>query len=161
MMGTGKTHMGKMLAETLDLQFHDSDHVIEERGGLSINEIFELYGEKRFRQAEEKTILELLGQGVSVIATGGGAPANPAILGAIKKQSISIYLESDVDAIYDRIKQAKNRPLLNNENPKAILENLLKDRADIYAQADITIQTHAKDADATLNKILHALHNKA
>lgn len=156
-MGTGKTHLGKMLAEALKLGFYDSDHVIEERGGLTINEIFELYGEERFRQSEENALLELLGQGVCIIATGGGAPMNPVIFEAIKNQSISIWLQSDVNAIYERIKQSKTRPLLNNDDPKAVLKELLDKRKDTYAKADITIQTRENNADAALSEMIEAI----
>lgn len=157
MMGSGKTHLGKMLADALNLEFCDSDHVIEERGGLSINEIFELYGEERFRQSEEKTVLELLEQGACVIATGGGAPVNPAILKAIKSQAISIWLKSDVEAIYERIKTAKNRPLLNNDDPKAVLNELLEKREPIYKQADINIETKGNNANAALSEMIEAI----
>ena len=157
MMGTGKTHLGKMLAEALGLEFFDSDHVIEERGGLSINEIFELYGEERFRQSEEKAILELLGQGACVIATGGGAPVNPTILKSIKSQAISIWLKSDIEAIYERVKQNKTRPLLNKDNPKQILSDLLAAREDIYAQADITIETQGNNANTALSEMIEAI----
>ena len=157
MMGTGKTHLGKMLSEVLNLEFFDSDQVIEERGGLSINEIFELYGEERFRQSEEKTILELLEQGACVIATGGGAPVNSAIFKAIKSKGISIWLESDIEAIFERVKQNKNRPLLNKENPKQILRDLLNQREDIYRQADITIKTEGNNANTALSEMIEAI----
>jgi len=157
MMGTGKTHLGKMLAEKLGLKFYDSDHVIEDRGGLSINEIFDLYGEQRFRQSEEKTILELLNNAACVIATGGGAPMNAKIMSAIKSQSLSIWLNSDADSIYERIKQAKNRPLLKNEDPKATLKKLISERQDIYAKADVVIQTNGNNAEYALNKIIKAI----
>jgi len=157
MMGTGKTHLGKMLADALRLEFFDSDHVIEERGGLSINEIFELYGEERFRQSEEKTILDLLEEGVCVIATGGGAPVNPTTLNAIKDTGISIWLKSDVEAIYERIKQNKSRPLLNKENPKQILTDLLVQRESVYTQADITIKTEGNNANSALSEMIEAI----
>ena len=157
MMGTGKTHLGKLLAESLNFDFFDSDHVVEERGGLSINEIFELYGEERFRQSEEKTILELLEQGPCVIATGGGAPMNINILNAIKEKGISVWLNSDVDAIFDRIKQAKNRPLLKTADPKATLSELLDLRKGTYAKADITINISANNSEAPLKEMIEAV----
>lgn len=159
MMGTGKTHLGKMLAEALKFGFYDSDQVIEDSGGLTIAEIFDLYGEERFRQSEEKTLLELLGQGTCVIATGGGAPMNLVILDAIKKQSVSIWLKSDVNAIYERIKQSKTRPLLNSDDPKAVLTELLAKRKDTYAKADITIQTHGNNAEAALSEMIEAIED--
>lgn len=157
MMGTGKTHIGKMLAEALELDFFDSDKIIEDRGGLSINEIFEMYGEERFRQSEEKTILELLDYGACVIATGGGAPVNPAILSAIKTNTISVWLKSDVDIIYERIKQSKTRPLLNEDNPKTILSELLAEREKFYEQADIIIKVHNNNPSIVLSEMIEAI----
>lgn len=148
-----------MLAEILKFGFYDSDQAIEDSGGLSVSEIFELYGEERFRQSEEKIMLELLEQGTCVIATGGGAPMNPVILDAIKKQSVSIWLKSDVDAIYERIKQSKTRPLLNNDDPKAVLKELLDKREGTYAKADITIQTYGNNAEAALSEMIEAIED--
>jgi len=159
MMGAGKTHIGKLLANTLNVEFYDSDHVIEERGGLTINEIFELYGEERFRQSEEKTILELLDYKPCVIATGGGAPMNVNILSAAKEKGISIWLNSTVEEIYERIKMGKHRPLLKVEDPKAELSKLLEKRKDKYAQADINVKTDGKDAKNVLSEIIEALGN--
>ncbi|MFK7838923.1 MAG: shikimate kinase [Bdellovibrionales bacterium] len=157
MMGTGKTHLGKLLANELNMEFFDSDQVVEKRGGLTINEIFELYGEERFRQAEEKTVLELLNAKPSIIATGGGAPMNAQILGAIKKQSISIWLNSNIETIYERIKQTKNRPLLKTDNPKETLSALLDQRKDTYAKANIKIDINANNADKALQEIIEAI----
>ncbi len=159
MMGTGKTHIGKMLADAMAVAFYDSDKVIEERGGLTINEIFELYGEARFRESEEKTILELLEKDLCVIATGGGAPVNRNVLEAIKRGSVSIWLKSDVDLIYERIKQSKNRPLLQAKDPKAVLEDLLTKREEYYAQADICIEIKENNAGKILSEIIEALAN--
>ncbi|MGH1399054.1 MAG: shikimate kinase [Alphaproteobacteria bacterium] len=159
MMGTGKSHIGKLLAERLSLPFYDSDKVIEERGGLTIPEIFELYGEARFRESETKTIIELLGQGACVIATGGGALTNDAVLEAVKAQSHSIWLHADLETLMERLSQSKNRPLLQNDNPKAILEDLLEKRESLYAQMDIAINTGAGNADAVLNEIVDKLGN--
>ena len=157
MMGTGKTHLGKMLEEALALDFSDSDKIIEDRGGLSINGIFEMYGEERFRQSEEKTILELLDHGACVIATGGGAPVNPTILSAIKGNAISVWLKSDVDIIYERIKQSKTRPLLNKDNPKAILSELLTSRKKFQEQADIIVKVHDNNPNTVLSEIIEAI----
>ena len=157
MMGSGKTHLGKMLAQSLNIPFYDSDQLVEARGGLSVNEIFELYGEERFRQSEEKTILELLNNEACIIATGGGAPVNSVILNAIKKQAISIWLKSDLKTIYKRIEQSKTRPLLKQDNPKQVLKELLDKREAVYTQADITIAINHNKADKSLAEMLEAI----
>lgn len=157
MMGTGKSHIGKLLADHLELPFYDSDKVIEERGGLSISEIFELYGEERFRESETKTILELLEQGACVIATGGGALTNAPVLEAVKAQSHSIWLQTDLETLLKRLSQSKTRPLLQNDNPKAVLQELLAKRESLYAQMDISVNTASGNADSVIKDIIDKL----
>ncbi len=158
MMGSGKTHLGKMLSEALGVQFYDSDHVIEARAGIDIPTIFELYGEQRFRQSEEKILLELLSSKPCVIATGGGAPVNPVILSAIKEKSISVWLDCSVDDIYERIKKSSHRPLLKTPNPKEKLQELLSARKDVYAKADKHLRIYGQNADKALIEMIDALH---
>lgn len=160
MMGTGKSHVGKLLAERLSLPFFDSDKVIEERGGLSISEIFDMYGEARFRESETKTILELLGQGACVIATGGGALTNVPVLEAVKEKSHSFWLQTDLDTLMERLSASKNRPLLQADNPRAVLGELLAKRESAYAQMDHMIQTGqggAGNADSVIKEIIDKL----
>lgn len=159
MMGTGKSHAGKLLSQALNLPFIDSDQVIEERAGITINEIFELYGEEKFRDTERKTILELLGQGESVIATGGGALTTPEVLNGIKEQAISIWLQTDIPTLLERLAHAKNRPLLNQDDPEKILANLLNKREYLYEQANCHVQTHPSDIHQTVTNILSSLNS--
>ena len=158
MMGTGKSHAGKLLAHTLHVPFFDSDHIIEERAGITINDIFELYGEEKFRETEAKTIVELLGQGACVIATGGGALTTPATLDEVKQKSISVWLQTDIPTLFKRIEHAKNRPLLKQDNPEAVLKQLLDKRASLYEQADCHVETHPNDINQTVHLIIDALY---
>ena len=157
MMGTGKSHAGKLLSQALNLPFVDSDHVIEERAGITINEIFELYGEEKFRDTERKTILDLLGQGPSVIATGGGALTTPDVLQTIKDQAISVWLQTEIPTLVERLAQAKNRPLLKQDDPEKILNELLQKRAHLYEQTNCHVKTHSSDINQTVANILSAL----
>lgn len=157
LMGTGKSAAGKLLSEKLDIPFYDSDQEIESRAGLSINEIFELYGEEKFRDTESKVIRELLEKDICVIATGGGALTTPAVLEAVKQKSLSIWLQTPVPVLVKRLEQTKNRPLLKNDNPQAVLEDLLEKRKALYAQMDCHIETNAADLKKTLSNILEAL----
>lgn len=157
MMGTGKSHLGKVLAESLDIPFHDSDHVVEARGGITINEIFELYGEAKFRESETRVITDLLKEGACVIATGGGALTTPAVLDAIKAQGISVWLKTDIAVLMTRLEKSQNRPLLKEDNPEAVLQGLLEKRKSLYAQSDVTIQTHDNDINQTTQAVLNGV----
>lgn len=159
MMGTGKTHVGRMLAEKLDLPFQDSDLLIEKKAGAGIPEIFERDGEAKFRSVEASTILELLEQGPQVISTGGGAPANPETLKAIKTGAVSIWIHSSIPDILSRIKSNTNRPLLNQGDPETILKDLLQKRLEFYKQADLHIENPEGETKKTMEEIMVSLQN--
>ncbi len=158
MMGTGKSTLGRALAGNLNLDFVDSDKVIEEKADLTIAEIFDQYGEEKFRSAESRTILELLGQGTKVIATGGGAVMNPSTLDAIKKSAVSIWLQGDVDVLFDRVSKNKDRPLLQTDDPKKTLSDLLKQRQPYYEQADLSFTMDKNSIDAAAQDLIQRLY---
>lgn len=157
MMGAGKSHLGKPLAERLGRSFADTDSMVESGAGLSIPEVFALYGETRFRKAEKKAVAEAVEQGAGVIATGGGALIAPETLDLLKEKSWMIWLDVDPDILWERIREAGNRPLLKTENPKDRLLALMKDRKPLYAQAHIHLRIGEEDRDACLERILKAL----
>lgn len=157
MMGTGKSHIGSTLAKSLGLPFYDSDRVIEEKAGCPVSEIFEIFGEEKFRASEHKTILELLNNAPCIIATGGGAPANPDTLSAIKQQSISVWLNADINSVIARLSGNTTRPLLQGDNPEQTLKDLLQKREPFYAQADIEINSADDSVHKTLAKLIKAL----
>lgn len=157
MMGTGKSHIGKLLADALDLPFYDSDQVIEKRGGISINEIFELYGEEKFRESECKTILDLLDNRACIIATGGGALTTPDVLKGVKDKSHSIWLKTDIPTLIRRVEKNKNRPLLKEKDPEQILRTLYTARAPLYEQMHFHLDTSSSDANAVLESIIDYL----
>lgn len=162
MMGAGKSHTGAELARTLGLGFVDSDKMIEEKAGRPIADIFEEFGEEKFRESEHKTILELLQEAPKLIATGGGAVTNPVTLEALKAQSLMVWLNADVETLWQRVQKSQNRPLLKTENPREKLESLLEQRKPLYAQAHvmIEIQTANQNDDVEgLIKILYAYLN--
>lgn len=151
MMGTGKTHMGKLLAKKLAWPFFDSDHLVEEKAGCSVAEIFELWGEEKFRESEARTIQGLTSMKRCVIATGGGAIMNEETAEAIFKHSYAVWVQADIDTILKRVSKNKNRPLLACENPKDVLQKLMEKRQDIYAKAHFTIDSSSvNDEDAAL-----------
>jgi len=154
MMGAGKSHVGRALGKVLERDFYDSDHVIEGKAQLSIPEIFERFGEDKFRDVENKTIVELLEQGPCVIATGGGAVMNPQTLQALKDKAVLIWLDADVDSLLDRVQRNSNRPLLQNDDPRATLSQLLEARRNLYAQAHVRFDTSAEKAQKSDDLIL-------
>lgn len=157
MMGAGKSHLGWSLAELLGLDYFDSDKVIEEKAGQSIPEIFENYGEGKFRDSEHKTIIELIAKGPCVIATGGGALMDEKTLKALKAQSVMIWLNASIDTLWARVQKSHNRPLLNTQSPKETLEALLESRKVLYSQAHIEVKADGAREEKPLSAIIKAL----
>lgn len=140
-MGAGKTTIGKLLANQLGYQFYDSDHEIERITGATINWIFEKEGEVGFRHRESNTIDELTKLSHTVLATGGGAVMTPINQSHIKR-GVVVYLRAEVDVQYERTRHDRNRPLLQNSNPKQRLSELFAVRDPVYLSlADIVIPT--------------------
>lgn len=157
MMGSGKSHAGSVLSSLLGLPHYDSDKLIEQKEGRTIAEIFAQSGEAVFRALERATILDLLGQGPCVLSTGGGCVTVTQTLAAIQDKGVSVWLKADVDTLYERLKKSKNRPLLDCEDPKERLNNLLAQREGLYAHADITVESSPGGIENLVFIILKAL----
>lgn len=157
MMGTGKSTLGRQLAQALGRAFYDSDSLVEEKAGHSIAEIFEVFGEAKFRQAERNTIMELLDHEEVVVATGGGAVINSESLEVMRAKSVMIWLKASVDDLFARVQKSQDRPLLKTEDPKGTLAALLEQREHLYAQAHIHIDVNADDPMKTLDSMIKAL----
>lgn len=157
MMGTGKSQLGRKLAEVLGLVFYDSDACVEERAACSVAEIFERDGEAKFREAEKNTILELLVKGPCVIATGGGAVTNAQTAQAIQAHSYNVWVKSSLEDIWTRVQKNRNRPLLQVENPKQRLTDLLTARLETYQQAPIHIENPENGLPLALENLINGL----
>jgi shikimate kinase len=141
-MGAGKSTIGRQLAKQLSLPFHDSDHEIESRTGVDIPLIFELEGEAGFRKREATVIDELTRLPNIVLATGGGAVLDPASREHLKTRGQVIYLHTSVDHQLKRTRKDRNRPLLQTDNPRKKLEELMSVRDPLYREiAGIVIDT--------------------
>ena len=142
-MATGKTTIGKRLSSKLNLPFFDSDREIESALGCSINEYFRKYGESKFRLIEEKIIIEKIKNikdNGFIMSLGGGSYLNYNIRKLINSVGISIWLNSNIDIVYNRLKKSKNeRPLMATFNTREKLEALLKKRRIYYQTADIKV----------------------
>ena len=111
-MGT-KSTIGKLVSDKLNLDFIDTDHVLEERFNMSITNIFKKYGEDYFRQLEHKLIQEIIRDKNALISTGGGTPIYYGSMAIMKKNGLVITLEASPHILWQRLKSSENRPLLS------------------------------------------------
>lgn len=146
LMGSGKSTVGKVLAESLNKAFYDSDILIEETAQKSIAEIFTHDGEPHFRDLEQNTIETITQKNNIVLATGGGAILREKTRELLKSRGLVFYLKAEVDTLLNRGRSAlAHRPLLHTANPREKLETLLKEREAFYlATANHVISTENK-----------------
>jgi len=159
MMGVGKSSVGRRLAARLGVPFVDADAEIEKaHAGMTISEIFARHGEDYFRKGEARVIARLLESGPQVLASGGGAVMNADTRAAIKAKGVSIWLKAEIDVLLRRVAKRKNeRPMLHTDDPSETLRQLLIAREPVYAQADLTVQSHEGPHDAIVAEIMQAL----
>jgi shikimate kinase len=151
-MGSGKTSVGKEISRLKNFIFFDTDEEIEKRENLKISDIFEKFGEKYFRDIENKLIRELLNHDNLVISLGGGIFCNQENIKILKKLGKTIFLKTSVENILNRlsVKEIEKRPLLKNIDN---LNKLLKDRDYYYNQSDLTIITDNKSIKEIVDEI--------
>lgn len=157
MSGVGKTTIGKALSIALDRKFIDTDSLIEEESGISINDIFTIYGEDYFRKLECRVISELYEEENLIISTGGGIVLNNTNITMLKEKGILILLESSVESIVNNIKDDVNvRPLLNNKgNIYKKVEEMYNSRKRLYiSSADFVVFVDGKSIDEIIYEIL-------
>lgn len=159
-MGAGKSTIGRQLAQMLNMDFVDSDSVIEERAGADIDWIFDVEGEEGFRKREERILSELTqGQGI-VLSTGGGSIISKDNRNVLSARGIVVYLETTVDKQFERTQRDKKRPLLQVEDPRQALEALAKERNPLYEEiADITLRTDEQSAKVVASQIIDLMDN--
>lgn len=154
LMGAGKTTIGRLLAKHLDKSFYDTDHEIEKRTGVNIPLIFEVEGEAGFRKRETQVIEELSQMQNIILATGGGAVLKAENRSNLKKNGTVIYLRANVHELWLRTKNDKNRPLLQNDDPREKLEQLFKERDPLYREvASIVLDTGGQPVNTIVHQI--------
>lgn len=160
-MGTGKTTIGKALAQRLNRTFVDTDLCIEEKSKLNIAEIFALYGEKGFRQMEERIIIQVSKQQEAVISTGGGIVLNEDNISRLREKGKLYLLNGNIETIISNLKTStSNRPLLNNEDLTMKVEELLSFRRGLYhSSADIIVDINKKSITSIVDEILELHRN--
>ena len=152
LMGAVKSVIGKLLAKELRMKYYDSDKLIEKKLNKSINQIFLDHGESYFRNIEEDIVLSLLNKKNCVISLGGGSILSDLTRKAIFINSFSIYLNVDIEILYERLKKSKKRPLINNKNIKEKLIHLTQERNKYYREANLTVN-NLKNTEEALKKI--------
>lgn len=157
MMGVGKSTVGRRLAHRLGLPFVDADDAIIEAADMTIQEMFDRYGEAAFRDGERRVIARLIEGERKVIATGGGAFMQPETRDLILNRATAVWLDADIDVLVERVSRKEGRPLLKNRDPRTVLTELAAVRNPLYALAPIHILSSATPHEATVDKILEAL----
>ena len=160
MMGVGKSTIGKRLSQLLDIEFVDADKEIEAAAGMDVTEIFEQFGEQAFRSGEQKVIRRLMDEGQKILATGGGAFEDETTRDLIQDHTISVWLDASLDVLMKRVQRRNDRPLLQTDDPEAVMKRLLEERNPTYAHADIRVESRAVNRDVIAGEIIDELANR-
>ena len=154
-MGTGKSSVGQAIAGQLHFSFLDTDHLIEQRAGKSVVDIFAGDGETAFRDWERRIVVELAERSKTVIATGGGLSADEANLASLKTHALVVCLWASPEKIWERVKGQPHRPLLNTPDPLARIRSLLQAREACYRQADVLVNTDMRSVRNVAQQVAH------
>jgi shikimate kinase len=161
-MGAGKSTIGRILARELGYRFMDSDRIIEERCGANIPWIFDVEGESGFRQRETTMLCELADQAQTVLATGGGAIMREENHPHLKHDAVVVYLKTSIEQQVERTRKDRNRPLLQNDNPEAVLRRLFALRDPLYTElADIVMFTDRKSPRLVVRQLVNQMNPKS
>lgn len=158
LMGTGKSTIGRKLAELLELDFVDADDAIVEAAHMSISEIFEQFGEAYFRDGERRVLARLIEERHGIIATGGGAFINDETRALILSEAIAVWIDCDLDVLVERTSRKDTRPLLRDGDPRAILAKLFEERAPLYRQAPVHVSSESGPHIQTALAIIEAIN---
>ncbi len=154
-MGAGKTTVGRHLARKLGINFFDTDREIETRCGVSIATIFEYEGESGFRDRESKIIKLLSENSPLVLATGGGSILREENRKILSARGTVFYLKVSLNEQYSRLSHDKTRPLLQTDNPREKLKQIMSERAPLYESvADLVVNSSGRNMRYVVNEII-------
>jgi len=155
MMGVGKSAIGRLLAKSLNRKFYDIDENIEKKYNMKISEIFENYGEQKFRDIEHEVIKGINKGSTDIIAAGGGAFTFERNINIFNEIGLTLWLNASPLIIIERLKKnTNNRPLLKEVNIETYINNLLIKRNPFYEKANLTITSSKVSRNVMKNKIL-------
>ena len=152
MMGSGKSTIGRLLAQKLNLRFFDIDFLIENKTNMKISEIFAKKGETEFRNLEKEITLKFLNKTNCIIALGGGAFINEIIKKKVKKKGITVWLNWNSQTLINRIRKNKKRPIALNLDDNE-LKDLINSRSKIYSKANYKINCENMNTIEIVKKI--------
>ncbi len=158
-MGSGKTTVGKLIAEKTGMPLLDMDSIIVERAGKSINEIFADDGEPHFRALERTLVKELAATEGNIISTGGGIVLNPDNIADFEKSGLVVCLLVDAETVLDRVRHDTSRPLLAGDKEAKVLQ-LLESRKALYEAITHRIDTSGRPSpEPTAQEIFDLYHS--
>jgi shikimate kinase/3-dehydroquinate synthase len=158
MPGAGKSAIGRRLAARLGREFRDADHEIEAAAGQPITEIFSRWGEAGFRDGERRVISRLIAEGPFVVATGGGAFADPATRALIREsRAVTVWLRCGLPTLLRRVAGRDHRPMFVGQDPDAVLRRLMAARHPCYAEADIVVDCMDDSPEVTTRRVAEAI----
>lgn len=154
-MGAGKSTVAAALADRLNMSLVEMDARIVEEQGMSINDIFEKYGESHFRDMESKLVSDIKKEGNKVVSCGGGVVVREENVSCMKENGIIVFLCATPETIYERVKDSKDRPILNGNMNVEYIAGLMEKRRALYeAAADIKIDTDGKAVEQICEEII-------
>ena len=157
-MGTGKSTIGRLVAEQIQFGFVDTDAWIEERLGRSISDIFAGEGEAAFRQYEKQALEGLARQRNLVIAAGGGLVVDPANMASLKAHALVVWMVASPETIWERVQTQTHRPLLQGPDAEAKIRALLEAREPSYRLADVFVHSGLRAPKEVAQQIAHQFH---
>jgi len=157
LMGSGKSTIGRRLAQRLGMAFADADDEIERAAGMTITDIFSRFGEPYFREGERRVIARMLAGRPLVLATGGGAFINDETRALILRDSLCIWLDADIPTLVERTARRSHRPLLKGRDAGQVLRELAEVRNPIYAEAHLRVSSASSPHEHTVRAILEEL----
>ncbi len=167
-MGSGKTTLGQILANSIGWDFIDLDKEIETKFKLKIAEIFKLHGEKYFREIESETLIDVCRLNNTIISLGGGTITIPENLRLIKDSGKTIYIKSSPEDIYFRLRYKTNRPLfqgmdnklLSKEEAIARIKQMIAEREKFYSTADLTFNVEKTEVGKAVDLLVKLIYKK-
>lgn len=157
-MGAGKSTIARALKRKLGFPLIEMDERIVQEQGMSINEIFERYGEEHFRDIESQLVLDIGHQEPSIVSCGGGVVVRPQNRQNMKKSGRIVLLSATPETVYERVKNSSDRPILNGNMNVEYIAQLMEKRRELYEEAaDITVVTDGRTREEIVQDILDKL----